>query len=549
MSRNPDAPGWLPKGAAFRWPVLDARRAGGLSYIHPHNADPGADARRKIRRHASYFLQTVEPAGVVAPVRDGILESAGGLVERARRIVGGGTRRRLAHYPDSGLCVLRGSADDGAHLLFCLQGRCLINYHQHHDVLAVLFALDGVRLIDDPKAAGYGNDFGVRAPDCGAWFATIATRRRRTIFPVPATETSPACPSTGRATGGRGVGGTLAASASTGAETRRAQGHLSRTRPAPSTGSLPVRHVSALHSRAKDHAGRRSPPHPRPGFERARELGNHMELGHSSASPARWLSAPSHAAIRCDGVFFRARPHRAAPVPAAVAGRPRSVGVGVAVATNGQPSRKRTGSAVDATVTLAPGVSPRRRQATDRLARRCSMESGPLPRDLSLGLLGRPPHWSCARLESFAISGASASLEMNRPMLLLLDPPFASVRECPADREWVVWVRVAAALPDPPAGVGQDGRAHRVERRPETPWPCRMLECGVHLAFDDAYQLPDRLPNDLDGAKGMVLEPKSRAEGHAGGSVRPGKEFHREFVSGMIRQASLRDRGARTRRR
>lgn len=47
------------------------------------------------------------------------------------------------------------------------------------------------------------------------------------------------------------------------------------------------------------------------------------------------------------------------------------------------------------------------------------------------------------------------------------------------------------------------------ENRVIVAWQCLMVELGIHFAFDDRYQLPDRLPRSLDGVKLILIDEKS----------------------------------------
>src|ERR1051325_2114317 len=69
------------------------------------------------------------------------------------------------------------------------------------------------------------------------------------------------------------------------------------------------------------------------------------------------------------------------------------------------------------------------------------------------------------------------------------------------------------------------------ETKRETAWQCLMVEFGIHFAFDEQYQLPDRLPADLTGVKAIVIDPASWDEYHAGET---GKEVARFIRSGGI---------------
>ena len=47
------------------------------------------------------------------------------------------------------------------------------------------------------------------------------------------------------------------------------------------------------------------------------------------------------------------------------------------------------------------------------------------------------------------------------------------------------------------------------ENRVVVAWQCQMVELGVHFAFDDACQLPNRLPRSLAGVKLILIDEKS----------------------------------------
>ena len=47
-------------------------------------------------------------------------------------------------------------------------------------------------------------------------------------------------------------------------------------------------------------------------------------------------------------------------------------------------------------------------------------------------------------------------------------------------------------------------------------WQCLMVEHGIHFAFGDRYQLPEKLPEEMGGIKLVLIDPESWDEYHSG---------------------------------